>query len=63
MQPICGGMEQTSEEPVRRVTPTEARARLLRSLVSQPDERMKEAEREKLAELQLRFLRYLANQP
>ncbi len=56
-------MEQTPNEPVRRVTPTEARAKLLRSLVSPPDERMKEAEREKLEELQLQFLRYLANQP
>jgi hypothetical protein len=56
-------MEQTPNEPVRRVTPTEARAKLLRSLVSPSDERMKEAEREKLEELQLQFLRYLANQP
>jgi hypothetical protein len=56
-------MEQIPNEPVRRVTPTEARAKLLRSLVSPPDERMKEAEREKLEQLQLQFLRYLANQP
>jgi hypothetical protein len=56
-------MEQTSQETPRRVTPTEARAKLLRSLVSQPEQRMKIADREKLENLQLSYLRELAEQP
>ncbi len=61
--PIWPVMEQTSEEPPRRVTPAEARAKLLRSLVAKPDERMKASDREKLADLQISFLRELAEEP
>jgi len=56
-------MEQTSEELPRRVTPTEARAKLLRSLVSTSEQRMKAADREKLEHLQISFLLEMAEQP
>ena len=54
-------MQPPPDQP-RRVTATEARAKLLRSLVTQPKAELKEADREKLDELQLNFIRHLANQ-
>jgi hypothetical protein len=55
-------MEEKSQEPPRRVTPTEARAKLLRSLVSASEQRMKAADREKLEHLQISFLLEMADQ-
>ena len=45
------------------MTPAEARAKLLRSLIEQPKSATKESDREKLTESQVNVIRELANEP